>query len=164
MRKHPAGNENGFTMIEVIVSLVLIGIMAALAGMFFVSITKGYIFSQQNNDTSLKAQVAMAKMVKEIGSLRIETDTITAAAATSVTFTRTATNHTIDLFGTLIRFDNVTLVDNVTAFTLTYFDNAGVATATLANIRRVDITLSLQGAGGVIKTFADSATILESYF
>ena len=164
MRKHPAGNENGFTMIEVIVSLVLIGIMAALAGMFFVSITKGYIFSQQNNDTSLKAQVAMAKMVKEIGSLRIETDTITAAAATSVTFTRTANNHTIDLFGTLIRFDNVTLVDNVTAFTLTYFDNAGVATATLANIRRVDITLSMQGAEGVVSTFTDNAKIQESYY
>lgn len=164
MRKHPAYNENGFTMIEVIVSLVLIGIMAALAGMFFVAITRGYIFTQQNNETSLKAQVAMAKMVKEIGSLRIETDTITAAAATSITFTRSATSHTITRASAQIQFDGIPLVDNVTVFTLTYFDKDGVATATLANIRRVDITLSMQGAEGVVSTFADSAKIQESYY
>ena len=151
-------------MIEVIVSLVLIGIMAALAGMFFVTITQGYVFSQQNNETSLKAQVALAKMVKEIGSLSIETDTITAAAAASVTVNRAATLHTIALAGAQIQFDGIALVDNVTAFTLSYFDNAGAATANRPAIRRVDITLSLRGAEDVISSFNGSAQIQESYY
>ena len=168
-------NENGFTLIEVVVSLLLVGIMAVLAGMFLVTITQGYVFSQQNNETSLKAQVALAKMVKEIGSLGIEPCTtmltaaaVTAEALTSISYTYTCNgtiiNHTIAQNGAQIQFDGIPLVDSVTAFALSYFDNTGAATATLANIRRVDITLSLQGAGGVIKTFADSATILESYF
>jgi prepilin-type N-terminal cleavage/methylation domain-containing protein len=174
MHRRPARNENGFTLIEVIVSLLLIGILASLAGMFLVAITNGYVFSQQNNETSLKAQVALAKMVKEISSLGIETGTITAAAVTvaqptsiSYTYTDSVTGtitHTIAQNGAQIQFDGIPLVDTVTAFALTYFDNAGAATATPAAIRRVDISLSLQGAGGVISTFADNAKILESYF
>ncbi len=174
MPRYPSRNENGFTLIEVIVSLVLIGVMAAVAGMGLVAITQSYVFSQQNNKTSLKAQVALAKMVKEIGSLGIEPCTtltaaaITTAQTTSISYTYTCngtiTNHTIAQSGTQIQFDGITLVDIVNAFNLAYFDNAGNTTATLANIRRVDITLSLKGAGGVISNFADSAKILESYF
>jgi prepilin-type N-terminal cleavage/methylation domain-containing protein len=162
--RHPTRKKNGFTLIEVIVSLLLLGILSALGGMFLVAITQGYVFSQQNNETALKAQVALAKIVKEIGSLSIETDTITAATATAVTFRRTGTNHTLQLADLTIQFDGITLVDNVTAFGLTYFDNTGAVTATLANIRRVDITLSLRGAGGVISNFAASAKIKESYY
>ena len=174
MYTHPARKENGFTLIEVIVSLLLIGIMAVLGGMFLVAIAQGYVFSQQNNRTSLNAQLALAKMVKEISSLGIETGTITAAAvtaagATSITYTYTdsvtgTVTHTIARNGTQIQFDGIRLVDSVAAFALAYFDNTGTATATLANIRRVDIALTLQGAGGVISNFGDSATILESYF
>jgi len=172
MRRHPTRNENGFTMIEVIVSLLLIGIMAVLAGMGLVAITQGYVFSQQNNETSLKAQVALAKMVKEIGSLRIETDTITATTATSISYTytdivtETTASHTIaqPAGQAQIQFDGITLVDNVNSFTFTYFDAAGAVTTTLADIRRVDIALSMQGAEGIISNFADSAKIQESYY
>jgi len=170
MRRRTACNKNGFTLMEVVVSLLLIGIMGVVAGMLLVAITKGYIFSQQNNEISLKGQVAVAKMVKEIGSIRIETDKITAATATSISYTytdpvtNTTASHTIAQAGTQIQFDGITLVDVVNAFLLSYFDNTGATTATLANIRRVDITLNLQGAGGIISTFADSAKIEESYY
>ena len=113
MPRYPSRNENGFTLIEVIVSLVLIGVMAAVAGMGLVAITQSYVFSQQNNKTSLKAQVALAKMVKEISSLGIEPcTTLTAAAITtaqtkSISYTYTCngtiTNHTIAQSGTRIQ-------------------------------------------------------------
>jgi len=42
-------NESGFTLIEIIVSLVLVGMMAAIAGMGIVTGTKGYLLAKENS-------------------------------------------------------------------------------------------------------------------
>jgi len=176
MRRHPAINEKGFTMIEVIVSLILIGIMGVIAGMGFVAITRGYIFSQQNNETSLKAQVAMAKMVKEIGMQNIETNTIKSATATSIGYNYDnpsdgSVSHTIALSGTQIQFDGITLVDNVNSLVIDYYDCCSstklptpVSAANLLKIRRVDISFGLTGAEGITSNFTGSAKIQEAYY
>lgn len=166
MHRQPAGNDNGFTLIEVIVSLILIGIMGVVVAMGLVAITKGYVFSRQSNETALKAQVAMAKMVKEIGTQSIRTYTITTATPTSIIFNYEdpAVPHTIALSGTEIQFDTITLVNNVASFTFHYYDFASVETTIPADIRRVDIALSLTGAEGILSNLAGSAKIQESYY
>ncbi|MEE9912531.1 MAG: prepilin-type N-terminal cleavage/methylation domain-containing protein [Deltaproteobacteria bacterium] len=170
MRKHPAIGDHGFTLVEVIVSLILIGVMSIIAGMGLVAITKGYFFSQQNNETSMKAQVAMARMVKEIGYQDIKTYTVTAATENSISYTYTdpvtsaTASHTIALSGAEIQFDGVALVDKINSFALSYFDAAGNPTAVLANIRRVDIDLRITGADDIVSTFKNSVTIQESYY
>jgi prepilin-type N-terminal cleavage/methylation domain-containing protein len=162
----PILNEKAFTLIEVIVSLVLIGILATIAGMGLVQITQGYVFAKQNAETAQKVQIAMARIVKELG---IAT-TITAAGTNSVTFMRpesatTSITNTIELSGgaVQIRINNggaSTLIDNVTAFDLAIFDAAGNSTTTAANIRRVDITLTVSGANN---QFKNTVWIQESY-
>lgn len=176
MGKYPASGENGFTLIEVIVSLILVGIMAVVAGMGLVAITKGYFFSQQNNETSLKVQVAMARMVKEIGSENIATYSIKTAEGTKIVFNYTdpsnaAYNHTIELSGTVIQFDGVTLIDKVKLFSIDYYDccnstkiTTPASASDLLKIRRVDISLSLTGADNIVSTFKDSVKIQESYY
>jgi prepilin-type N-terminal cleavage/methylation domain-containing protein len=183
MRKRKT-NEKGFTLIEVIVSLVLVGIIAVIAGMGLLQITQGYVFAKQNAETVQKAQVAMTRIVKELGAAErtsAGTTAITAAGTGSVTYTRqepsgstTYTTNTIALSGTAVSLQQVpsggtastsTLINNVTAFSLAYLDAAGgtVDPSTPAAIRFVDITLTVRGASNVLSTFNNRVTTLATY-
>ena len=59
-------NQAGFTMIEVIVTLVLVGIVALMGGMAIVQVTQGYIFTKDNAELTQKAQLATSRITKEI--------------------------------------------------------------------------------------------------
>ena len=62
-------NEKGFTLVEIIVSLVIVGIMAAVAGMGIVSMVQGYEFARENVVISQKAQLVMARLRCELMNL-----------------------------------------------------------------------------------------------
>ena len=51
--------DSGFTMIEVVVSLVMFGLIALVAGMGIVSFAKGYVFTRDSTHMAQKAQLAM---------------------------------------------------------------------------------------------------------
>lgn len=169
-------NEKGFTLIEVIVSLVLVGIMAAIAGMGLVKIAEGYVFAKQNAEATQKAQVAMARIVKELSSATMINSTTTAPSvnytrATSSLVTTPVTNN-ITLSGSTVKVGPVgtetILIDSVSAFTMAYYDAAGTdLTATPAipaNIRRIDISLTVSGANGqALPAFTNTVYIQQFY-
>jgi len=76
-------NKNGFTLIEIIISLVLIGIVAAVVGMSSVHMVKSFLFSEKNVDTLLKGQIAVARIYKELKNIKA----VSASSANSITFT-----------------------------------------------------------------------------
>jgi prepilin-type N-terminal cleavage/methylation domain-containing protein len=173
-------NEKAFTLIEVIVSLVLIGIMAAIAGMGLVKIAEGYVFAKKNAETVQKVQIAIARIVKELGAAEKDPNVANSTAiktpgAKSVEYTRPAssgsttfTTNIIDLSSSTVTVkvgnaSAATLIDNVKASdsSLVYRDAAGAETAILANIKRIDITLTVSGAND--QTFKNTVNIQESY-
>lgn len=58
--------QKGFTLIEMIVVLVLVGILAAGAGLGIVAMVQGYLFSKDNAEISEKAQLALARINREL--------------------------------------------------------------------------------------------------
>jgi len=58
--------QRGFTLIEVIVVLILVGIMAAMAGTGLVTAVQGYLMAAENAEVSQKAQMAMTRLTREI--------------------------------------------------------------------------------------------------
>ncbi|HUN53859.1 MAG TPA: type II secretion system protein [Smithella sp.] len=174
-------DEKAFTLIEMIVSLVLISIFATAAGLGIAKISQGYIFAKQDTETQQKAQVAMARMVKELGWAAPQTSTataITAATASSVTYTRpqsigssTFVTNTLTISGSSVLLSgnaSGTLVNNVVSgsSSFAYYDTNGATLATpvaLSRIRRIDITLSLTGADNLTSQFTNSVWINESY-
>jgi len=114
--------NRGFTLIEVIVVLTMVGIIATAAGMGIVSVVEGLLFTKGNVVTVQKGQVAMAKLVKELNNL----NAVTAAGSTFITFSSYRSGvpyvHTVAMAGNTITYDGDILTDQVNGFDLGYYD------------------------------------------
>ncbi len=128
-------NESGFTLIEIVVSLVLVGMMAAIAGMGIVTGTRGYLLAKENSHMAQKAQIAMARIQRELMEL-----TGIAARQTDpafIIYDNTTGRHAIARDGVHVKMYDLApgvttipvdegdiLIDNVNNFTLNYFQGA----------------------------------------
>ena len=145
-------SEKGFTLIEIITSIVILTIIGVIAGMGIVSIVKGHVFTKKNATTAQQGQIAIARIVKEL----IMTDSITSGDATSITFQSKSppaqqkilswdsTNNTLTINPDI-------LVDNVSSFSMAYFYydlNGNVASQPMysaASTAIIQISIGLKG-------------------
>jgi prepilin-type N-terminal cleavage/methylation domain-containing protein len=156
-------NIHGFTLIEIIVSIVVITIVTAIAGFGLVEISKGYIFSKKNALITQQGQIAMARLKKELSNIK----TVTSATATSITFTRSSDtpprpNHTISWAGgsSPLLLDSDTLVTPVTSFNLNFYDfYTSTNSPYSATTSMIEMTLQLQGAENAVKNFTDRVNL-----
>lgn len=122
-------NKKGFTLLEIIISLVLVGIVATVIGISSSYLVSGFLFSQKNTDTLLKGQVAMTRMVKELNNIKYINTNPANIDATKIKFISykdaVETYHTIswDGSGTNLLLDGNILTDQVSNFSLSYYAN-----------------------------------------
>lgn len=117
----------GFTLIDIIVSLIIVGIMASIAGMGLTTGVKGYVFSKENAHMSQKVQLAMTRLNREL----MELLDIVTPTSSSIIHEYASGNRAIAKVGDTIKIrDGSTLpdagngdilIDNVTSFTLSYY-------------------------------------------
>jgi prepilin-type N-terminal cleavage/methylation domain-containing protein len=114
--------QDGFTLIEVIAVLIIVGILAAFAGLGIVAAVQGYTFSKDTAAISEKAQLAISRINREL----LECYNCKGASGTAVgTFINSlSANRSIQLSGTNIVIsdgtDTDTLLDNVASFSMSY--------------------------------------------
>ena len=60
----------GFILIELVTTLILIGLIGSFAGLFLYSGINGYIASRRNSEAALKAQVALDRISAELRALK----------------------------------------------------------------------------------------------
>lgn len=160
-------DARGFTLIEAIATLVLITIIAAMAGLGIVEITKQYLFAQKAGETAQVSQVAMARMVKELTLIRSGTSN----GATSITFsTPTAAGRTIGWTGgntgsfvKPILMNSQPLIENVQNLTLQYFNSYDDTVLnrpySQTSTVMIGISFTVTGADGITSTFTGRAFV-----
>ncbi len=73
-------SEKGFTLIEMIMSLVLLGIVGVFSSLFFVKGIEGYIFADLNASMAQQAQYAFTRLILEFENLTDITPPLTSNA------------------------------------------------------------------------------------
>lgn len=58
--------QDGFTLIELVATLILVGIMAAVGGSALVTGVQGYLLASENSVVTQKAQLALSRISREI--------------------------------------------------------------------------------------------------
>lgn len=150
-------NQKGFTLIEVIVTLILVGITAVLAGMWIVSVANGYIFARQNAENVQRGQLAITRLTKEFTA--IQSVNVGATNDTQITYTRADASGipvtvTISKTGSELQLNGDILTDGVSTFTLAYCDD-NVSSPTCSSTwlpttsKIIRITLTLSGADNI---------------
>ncbi len=144
--------EAGFTLIEVIVTLIIAGILASIAGMGIVQGIKGYVFALENSAITQKAELAMARMSLELRDVSDVTE-VTDAPAT-ITYTKNSSDHKykIAFDNDQVIIDSKVLVNKVADFKLAYYkpDESVADNPVNDLVARIDIELILQHTEGNI--------------
>ena len=156
--------EAGFTLIEVVVTLVLVGIMAAVAGMAIVQGVQGYVFARENATTTQKAQLAMARMSLEL----LELTDVTTAAGNQIVYDRDSGSHTITFASGIVTIDGDVLVDDVDSLSLSYWKSDGTTawvqgTDPIGDLSTIQIVLVLSRPDTDIGTISFTTTIHPRY-
>jgi len=153
-------NHRGFTLLEIVVTLILVGILATIAGLGISSGVRGYQFARENSELAQKGQVAMARLIKELTFL----SAVSLAEANTLNFTavRQGGNetHTIGWAAgsTNLLLDGRVLTDHLdpeAGLQLRFSDSPeGTQFDTWTAERRIiEITLRLRGADNTVTVF-----------
>lgn len=121
----------GFTLIEVVVTMLIVGIMASIAGLGILSGVRGYVFAKNNSAISEKAQLAMSRMNRSF--LEILDISAIGTSPTRVTYNRLIDGESVQETLYVSTSDNTikiaaggnpsggdTLIDNVNSLSLIY--------------------------------------------
>lgn len=157
-------NNQGFTLIETIMVIALLGIVAAIIAIPLSQAVKGWFQSTSREGVSQSGRIAIERMTREIRNTARKSDNtpcISTATATSLSFS--------DLSGNLTLCNSVTfswagagnpvvrgadiLADNVSSLNILYYDSNNNITGTLANIRRLSIEIVSTQGGEVVRKY-----------
>jgi len=124
IKKRPAlGVQNGFTLVELIVALVLVGIIGTFTTLFMYTGLNGYLRAKDTSEGALKAQIALDRISLELRDIDyIDLDTFSDDTRIDYTSVSLPGNRKILYNGGVISLDvdgSVNeLLDGVSDFTL----------------------------------------------
>lgn len=142
--------QAGFTLIELVITIVLVGVIGGIGSVLIMQGTKEYIAQDVRAGLTDQSRLGIERMAHEIRGIRSRTAAdiptwtagtlqFTDVGGTSITYTVAA--------GTLTR-NGTALASDVSALTFSYLQNDGVTAATLpTNIWIIRISLTVTRSG-----------------
>ena len=164
----PQQNQKGFTLVEIIAALVVLGLLAVLGGFGLGQAINGYVLARDNSHLSQKAQAALDRLGVEFSHIIFDSHhhryNIHAGHGDRLTYTANFggndETHRIRQVGNEVRLDNIPLVDQVAAndgFDLIFLDSNGDSVGNGASdqrVRMIGINLTMTGSSGPPRRFS----------
>jgi len=150
--------RKGFTLIELIIVITIIGIIAGVVGFILFGAVDAWTFKFNRADLLADGRLAVNRMVREIREIK-DDDSVTTASSSEFRFTNAGNvDITYNLSSTVLNrtADSVTnvLAEDVSSLTFTYYDSCASGATSITptvgantNIRRVLIGLTLTKNG-----------------
>jgi prepilin-type N-terminal cleavage/methylation domain-containing protein len=149
-------HSKGFTLIEIIITIVLIGVLSTIAAVIILQGIRAYSEERTRSDVHYQARIAMERMAREIRTIRSQTagDITTMAAANLAFCDITGKAIEFSLAGTVLnRRESATcnppawggwnaLANGVGPLTFTYRDVAGASGAAATDLWFVEIDMT----------------------
>ena len=149
-------HQKGLILIELIMTIVLIGIIATFTGFFIYSGINGYLRAKYITNGSMDAQRALDRISLELRDITDITPTPTGTAVTykSATLTGTRTlKFVVDKIIININPNDYILLENVSSFNLSYaYLNLDDDPAPVLEVANIDVAFNLEDIGKDFKT------------
>ena len=160
--------NKGFTLIELVIVITIIGITASILGFMLLGTIKAWTFKFNRNDILWDGRLALDRMTREIRTIKNSTS-ITTATSSQFRFTDAGNKDiTYSLSSTnLNRTENGTanlLAGDVSSLAFTYYNSSDtvipspVVSPSATDIRRVKINLTLTKNGQNVYLQSDAST------
>ncbi|MEE9912527.1 MAG: type II secretion system GspH family protein [Deltaproteobacteria bacterium] len=147
MRKQLKTNEKGFTLIEVVVTLILVGILAVIGSIGLVNMVQGYVTAKANAAAVQKGQIGMLQITKILNLANRKSITGATPAAITFVLPSSAATHTLlfDSNSGIVTLDGDTVIDRVNQFKLGYYDshNASEQSTWSSSSKMIEVTMLL---------------------
>ncbi|MDO8526399.1 MAG: type II secretion system protein [Deltaproteobacteria bacterium] len=158
--------QSGFTLVEIILSITLMGILFTLSSLVLVQGLNAYRHISARATNLNEARYALERMVRELRREGDENniDDIKNIQSNSITFIDALGNNTsFSLSGQNLLRDNDLLLNNVTALVFTGYRDTGAETSSAQQVRRVRIQLTTTPPGQVASLLLVSDVFLRNY-
>lgn len=140
--------NHGFTLVELLLSIAILGILAAVVGPVLGTGIRSYALTVNRKVALNSARLAVERITTETRLIATQNDIDTFTSSVFQFDLSTESNINYSLSGGSLQRSGVTLANNATALTFTYLDANGISTATKANIQRIQIELSINAGTG----------------
>ncbi len=153
--------QKGWTLLELMMVTVVVGIVGLGAVEMLRLGAQVQISSQKNQALLWDGELAMTRITEDLHMIQ-SPSSISAATVASLTFKNmNGTTITYSLSGHQLMRNSYALANNVTSFSLSYLDQDGNVTTTLADIRYIGVNLTL--SDGLSFDFTTGVFIWSAY-
>ncbi len=139
----------GFTLVELVLVIAMLGILAAVLGPGLGTALRSYQVVLARRATLAQARAGMDRIVHEIRLIGRPSDILNVSSSTSFQFEYPNNNAiTYSLSGTNLLRNSDVLASPVSALEFKYYRASGAETATASLVQRVQITFTTTAPAG----------------
>jgi prepilin-type N-terminal cleavage/methylation domain-containing protein len=161
-------DKKGFTLIEIVMVIILLGILGAIIGIPLIQGARGWLAATTRIGITESGRVAMERMVREIRNMETKEGTseppspcIATATASTLQFSvadgdlTNCNSINFSLSGSEIQRNGTTMAKDIQSLTISYYDNNNSSTATIADIRRLSIEIVAEKGGETKREYSE---------